>query len=92
MYSHCNYAEILSNLGIVGFVLYYCSFFLAVFGFRKIMKKTAKHQLYASYNLAAFLLGKCNQYTLLMIIAGSRALRYRKDEISNIAEQGVVRK
>ncbi len=47
LYTHNNYLELLANLGIVGFTLYYCMYFsIFITALRKIMNKQDKQAIF----------------------------------------------
>lgn len=54
--AHCNFAEILADLGIIGFLPYYSLFFYAVLRLYKIAKVTVHHKNQCRFRLASFLL------------------------------------
>ena len=51
-YSHCNYTEILSNLGVIGFCIYYYIYYYIVIKSIKLLTKYQKEKIELYYSIA----------------------------------------
>lgn len=47
-YSHCNYTELLANYGIIGFLLYYSNYIMAIINWEKMKRKNEYNTPYLS--------------------------------------------
>lgn len=55
-WSHCNYAEIAANFGLIGFILYYSRYVCLIAGFSKVKGTRSKETYYSISLILGFLL------------------------------------
>ncbi len=98
MYSHNTYVELLTNLGLVGFLLYYIPYFKTIMALRKASRKRTKDNLaflFCAFMLATlFLHAGIIAYmsaTLLtqLVAIGFRLVELEQQEINLTAEEKV---
>ena len=98
-YSHCNYTEILSGIGLIGFIFYYGILFTAFINLVKIRRnsKTTQREVYSTVSfLIAIMLtclildishvtydNECIQFIELLCICGSSVFKKKLKENEN---------
>ena len=89
LYSHCNYTELLSTLGIIGFLLYYSAYIYLIVACIKYRKKNKYYIFFLAFLLMNLVsdystISYYRQHYLIIFFTISRAILKNKNEERNV--------